>query len=186
MTAETIIELLAARHAADLFVPECKVGGTLTLRGDALRLDAWVMRKSWADFRCIGYEVKVSRHDFARDVKWRRYLPYCHEFYFVCPAGLIGSDEVPDGAGLIWAGPRLRRKVAAPWHEPDPSRLVRLMTYILMWRVPTHVRPPRDLEGVRTRQQMVEEAAARGRLAEFVRRHIRYVRDLRVPPEGGE
>lgn len=173
MTASTIIELLAARHGVDLFVPECKVGGTWTSTGDALRLDAWAMRKSWTDWRCIGYEVKVSRSDFTRDRKWRRYLPYCHEFYFVCPAGLIRTDEVPDGAGLIWAGPRLRRKVTAPWHEPDPARLMRLMAYILMWRVPAHSRPPRDLDGVRTRQQMVEEAEARGRLAEFVARHVR-------------
>jgi len=52
-----------------------------------------------------GFEFKTARSDFLRDVrsnKWRKYLKYCHLFYFVCPKGLIQKEEIESPAGLIW------------------------------------------------------------------------------------
>ena len=33
--------------------------------------------------------------------KWRGYLPYCNQFYFVTPPGLVDPGEVGSDAGLI-------------------------------------------------------------------------------------
>src|SRR5262245_37558363 len=91
-TAADLRLMLSQRHLGDVFVPECKTGST----GEGLlKLDAWAMKKSWADPLTWGYEIKVSRSDFTGDQKWHNYLRYCSEFYFVAPLGLIDVDELP-------------------------------------------------------------------------------------------
>lgn len=55
--------------------------------------------------RLKGFEFKVSRADFLRDLKsekWKKYLGYCHTFTWVCPKGLIKKEEVEKPAGLLW------------------------------------------------------------------------------------
>lgn len=96
ITARTILDLLARRHSKDVFVPECK---TDSLMG--LRLDAWVMKRAWLHHCITGYEIKVSRSDFINDEKWRYYLPYCNQFYFVCPKGIIVPEELEENVGLL-------------------------------------------------------------------------------------
>jgi len=62
------------------------------------------MRKSYTQFEVSIYEVKANRADFAGDVrreKWRKYLPFCHRFYWAAPTGLIATDELAEEAGLI-------------------------------------------------------------------------------------
>lgn len=66
------------------------------------RLDFWSMRMSWTKRMTTGYEVKVSRDDWRRDIKWGSYLPYCERFYFVVPAGLIRPEEVSPECGLLY------------------------------------------------------------------------------------
>lgn len=100
MTAETIIDLLRAKHADAIFVTECKNGPTQGIGGHA-RLDAWVMPKSWSNPAIIGYEVKVSRSDFINDNKWRGYLFCCNQFYFAAAPGIIDPKELPPEAGLL-------------------------------------------------------------------------------------
>ena len=73
MRASDLLALLAKKHSADVFVPECKTGGTWA--GTHLRLDAWAMRRSWTHPTVWGYEIKVSRSDFLSDDKWVGYLP---------------------------------------------------------------------------------------------------------------
>lgn len=132
MKASDIIKLLEQRHSKDLFVPECKDGPTGS-HGMHVRLDAWVMPKSWANPALLGYEVKITRGDFLRDEKWRRYLDACNQFYFVCPWKLIVPEEVPEVAGLIWVnqkGTKLYTKRKAPHREiVFPEALIR---YVLM------------------------------------------------------
>lgn len=133
MNAREIIQLLEEKHSKDVFVPECKDGPSQY--GSHLRMDAWVMARSWSNPRVTGYEVKVSRSDFLRDDKWQRYLPYCNQFYFVCPAKLIQPEELPEGVGVIWVsatGSRLYTKRKAVYREVEiPEALYR---YILMSR----------------------------------------------------
>lgn len=100
MNAHDILNLLSEKHARDIFVSNCKTGTSYD-RG-LLILDAWVMKPSYAHPLAIGYEIKINRGDFLGDTKWRNYLDYCNEFYFVCPKGLIAPTELPAEVGLLW------------------------------------------------------------------------------------
>lgn len=137
-SSKLILDLLAARHSKDVFISECKDGPTQS--GSHVRMDAWVMNKSWAHPAVTAYEVKVSRADFLKDNKWPAYLPLCNQFYFVAPAGLIDPSELPPEAGLMTAagkggGARLLTKKKAPHRDVAiPENVYR---YILMCRVTT-------------------------------------------------
>ena len=129
-----IMSLLEKRHDRDVFVGECKNGETWGAR-DLLKLDAWVLKRSYSPLTTIGYEVKCSRSDFEQDQKWTKYLGLCHLFYFVCPAGLIRGTDLPESIGLIWASiNKLHVKRKAERAVPDQEKLNRLLTYIVMAR----------------------------------------------------
>ena len=100
-----ILRQLQKRHLEkklpDAFFAEVKNGPTWT-SNNLLKLDAVAIKKSWSSPLITGYEVKVSRGDFVRDEKWHGYLRYCHQFYFVCPVGLIKPEELPPEVGLIY------------------------------------------------------------------------------------
>jgi hypothetical protein len=133
LRASEVIDLLAAKHEKDLFVPECKDGPTW--QGAPLRLDAWAMRRSWANPCMFGYEVKVSRADWLGDKKMQLYAAYCNQLYVVAPQGVVKPEEVPEGAGLLLVnsgGTGLLTKKKAPYREIKPP--TDLMTYILMSR----------------------------------------------------
>jgi len=99
ITAKDLVELLRVRHSKDVFVDECNTGSSSHV--GCSRMDAWAMAKSWANPCVTGYELKVSRSDFLGDDKWRGYLDYCNEFYFVAPPKLIDPSELPEEAGLL-------------------------------------------------------------------------------------
>lgn len=134
MSVERAIrKCLRQKHSKDLVVEECKDGPTTY--GSHLRMDMWVMPRSWSKPMCTAYEIKVSRSDFLRDDKWPGYLDLCNYFYFVCPAGLIEPEELPEGVGLMWlskTGTRLyTKRKAAPRDVTIPESLWR---YVLMCR----------------------------------------------------
>jgi hypothetical protein len=85
----------------DVFITECKNGETWGAR-DLYKLDAWVLKRTYSPLTTIGYEIKVSRSDFENDQKWTNYIDLCHEFFFVCPGGLIRATDLPSSVGLIW------------------------------------------------------------------------------------
>ena len=90
VTAFEIKKALGKRHGdREFFITECKNGPTGVARGQLLLFDAIAIYKSWSRPQIRGYEIKVSRRDFLRDAKYTQYLPYCHEFYFVTPTGLV-------------------------------------------------------------------------------------------------
>ncbi len=137
LSAQKIIEILKSKHWEDIFFSECKTGASYGSQG-CPRMDGWVMKRSWAQQCFTAYEVKVDRSDFMNDDKWHTYLPYCNEFYFVCPTGLIKPDEVGPEAGLMYlskTGTRLFRKKKAPHHPYDPEKLSSLLQYVMMWRM---------------------------------------------------
>lgn len=101
--ADQIKAALANKHIDDFFLTEVKDGPTHY--GSHFRLDALAFKKSWANPAIIGYEIKVSRSDFQRDDKWPAYLALCNQFSFVCPKGLIETDELPQEVGLIYYNP---------------------------------------------------------------------------------
>lgn len=153
--------MLSARHAGDLFVPECKDGPTQT--ANHLRLDAWAMARSWTNPAFDGYEIKVSRSDWTRDSKVQAYLPLCNRLWIVCPSGLIQKEEIPESMGLLWAskeGARLLTKKKAPYRQIEPP--VNLLRYVLMCRVSIQ----REREAYESRE------ARAGRFAAFVQGRI--------------
>ncbi|MHC4592869.1 MAG: MmcB family DNA repair protein, partial [Planctomycetota bacterium] len=183
--AAQMIGLLAARHAKDVFVTECKDGPTWT--GHHKRLDAWALRKTWSPWTCVGYEVKASRADFEQDQKWPGYLSVCHEFYLVCPSGLIKAVDLPPDVGLLWCSPnaqKLHTKIKAKRLAPNPENLCRLMSYVLMSRcrivadmheAARDEQPPEDRLAMY--REMVADAEERQRLAAFVRGHVARMAD---------
>ena len=78
VNAHDLYRLLADRHAEDVFVGECKTGSTWMQQ--VRIMDAWAMKRSWANPRIWAYEIKVSRSDFMQDEKWTDYLPYCNTY----------------------------------------------------------------------------------------------------------
>lgn len=108
--ADLILKALHKKHTGkqipDAFFTEVKNGRTQMARpGELLILDAVAFKKSWVNPLITGYEVKVSRNDFLRDEKWPAYLQYCHQFYFVSPAGVIEMEDLSEGIGLIHYNP---------------------------------------------------------------------------------
>ena len=132
ITASDIQRLIEEKHWKDVCVTECKDGPSSI---GLLKLDAWVMKRSWAHPLTIGYEFKVSRADFLQDSKWHGYLEFCNEFYFVCPSGVIKPEELSPEVGLLVVaktGTRMFTKKKAPYRDAIvPESLYR---YILMAR----------------------------------------------------
>lgn len=129
---ERVAEAVRSKHSDDVIVPECKDGPTHG--SNHLRLDYWVMRRSWSRFAYIGYEVKASRADFLQDKKWMRYMPLCHELWFIeTERGLIHPEELPETVGLYrLAGSRLVTVRKAVHREIDAPEL--LLAYVIMCR----------------------------------------------------
>ena len=158
MTAKTILQVLKHRHWKDVFISECKTGPTWFNR-NLHKLDAWVMKRSWAQFGTIGYEIKVSRSDFKQDNKWREYLAYCHQLFFVCPRGLIHPGEIEGDAGLCWVsenGQRVYIKKRAP--KRDIEIPVELLIHIIMSR--SIIMRPDELTALNTENRWLEKQLA--------------------------
>ncbi len=133
--ASELLKLLDVKHNKDVFIPECKTGPT-HYADSCPRLDAWAMKRSWANFRTYGYEIKISRQDFLGDDKWRQYLDFCTDFYFVAPQGLIDPNELPPEAGLIVASKNLVRLFTK---KKAPSRDVALDPYLCQYILQSRV-----------------------------------------------
>ena len=101
ITATIIKKALLQRHKKDVCLSECKTGPSWDNPQGVKIIDFWAMARSWSKPAVWGYEIKVSRQDFLNDDKWQAYLPYCTDFYFVCPQGIIEPDELPQDVGLL-------------------------------------------------------------------------------------
>ena len=184
-TSAKIKSVLAEHHNQDVFVPECKNGSTWS-NHHLLKIDAWVLKRTYSPLTTIGYEIKVDRQDFEQDQKWIDYLPYCHEFYFACPAGLVRSDELPSNVGLVWVSstgkPHTKHK--AEHRQPDAEKLNTLMTYIIMSRsiiVADMYAANRGIASTDDRltvlRKVVERANEKKELGDFIKGHVRTMRE---------
>lgn len=183
ITADQIKGLLGKKYKDDCFIPECKNGETWGAR-DLLKLDAWCLLRTYSPLTTIGFEIKVSRADFENDQKWTGYLDLCHQFYFVCPAGLIRATDIPSRVGLMWVSSTgvLHTKRKPERVEPDAIKQNRLLIYALMSRSKivdnmneiNRAEPkPKTIQY----QEWLKEAEEKGRIAYLVKGHIRKLYD---------
>jgi len=175
-TASLLYGLLQTRHTRDLLVGECPTG-TAYAHGYG-QLDAWAMKRSWTDPRVWGYEIKVTRSDFIRDAKWRKYLDYCTEFFFVTAPGICDPTEIPPEAGLLVAaktGTRLFTKKHAPARAPDKDALFDVLKSLLINRAV--MRESRggdpDLDRAERMERLKSDMADRRLLAAHIHEEIR-------------
>ncbi len=117
--------LEAAIHSSKsewIFLRELRVG-TGHRNNGAQRLDAFALNcLPHLATKRVCYEVKTARGDLLSELKHplkrRIGMRYSNEFYFVTPAGLLDTHEVPVDCGLIEAGV----VVPAPWRDtPGPT-----------------------------------------------------------------
>lgn len=69
--------------------------------------------------KIVAHEIKISRSDFLRDLKKFKTkhgiaLKISHEFYYVCPWGLIPKNEIPDVAGLMYVDKGFKIRITKP------------------------------------------------------------------------
>jgi len=105
---DTIQACLHARSSEWIFLRELRVGTGLR-NGAAQRLDAFALNCfAHTSMKRVCYEVKTSRADFLCEMKQplkrRIGLRYSNEFYFVMPAGLLKTSEIPIECGLVEVG----------------------------------------------------------------------------------
>lgn len=177
-----IDNLLSQKHYNDVYVSQCKNGSTWFPHQHLLKMDAWVLKRTYSPLTAIGYEIKVDRQDFENDQKWVDYVPMCHEFYFVCPAGLIRSDDLPNNIGLIWVSTtdKLHTKHKAERMKPDVDKLNSLMTYVLMSRsviVADMNEANKGLQEPKTKLELyrdcIKDSENRQELAYFIKGYVR-------------
>jgi len=105
MTAGDLLVLIRARHPGPEWVVLDELhdgtGGAAKRRFDAVAFNCWPSR----GFVRLGFEIKVSRGDFARELgdhgKRAALEKHCHEVYFVVAPGVCAPRDVPEPWGLL-------------------------------------------------------------------------------------
>jgi hypothetical protein len=125
----------AMHSPPSFFMTQVKNGPTQYVPADQglLVLDGLSIDKSWTKPCISGYEIKISRGDFLRDTKWYQYFGYVHEFYLVCPSGIIDRTEIPLECGLMYYRPEsgtIVMKKKAVHRDVTPS--ADMLMYIIM------------------------------------------------------
>lgn len=87
---------------------------------DFLATSAWSSCRPFPPHAVVGYEVKVSRSDYRRELvnpgKRSRAVKVCHEFWFAVPFGLLKPDE------MAWRPPPALTAHPSPFtREPCPG-----------------------------------------------------------------
>lgn len=135
---DVIERVLHARSTEWLFFRELRVG-TGRRNGSAQRVDAFALNcYPHLAMKRVCYEVKVTRADFLAEMrqpaKRRPGMRFSNEFYFLTPAGLLQSSEIPAECGLVEVGGRdLMRGTAVFGHDPV-SGLHCAITVPACWR----------------------------------------------------
>lgn len=135
--ADEILHALSKRHWEDFFTTEVRDGPSYMRY---VIMDALAIKKSWKNPCFTGYEIKVSRSDFVRDTKWPAYLDMCHEFYFVCPKGMIQPEELPNEVGLLWFNTESKSFYTK---RKAQYRKIEIPNNVLMCIIMSHLSPDR-------------------------------------------
>lgn len=147
-----ITKALQAKHdnLEDIFAAQVKLGPA----GSKI-MDAVAIKKTWSPKTVIGYEIKVSRHDFLSDQKHPVYMQNCNIFYFVTLKDIVKDGELPQGAGHMIYSPdtgKLRTVKKAPYRNISVNPDVLL--HIMFWKAGRYF-------GYRTRAEMLADYKAK-------------------------
>jgi len=84
--------------------------------------------------RVVAVECKASRGDLLRDLrtkKWRKYLPYTSELWFMVNPDICEPSEIPKECGVVEATseryPKVRRRAARPHRKITDRRYCRVL-----------------------------------------------------------
>ena len=132
LTTPAVEKLLLDRYAAPKFFTFFDVGngtgGRCFRRADALSVGMWPS----TGLELEGFELKVSRGDFTRELrnpmKARAISKFCDRWWIVAPKGICKPAELPEDWGLLEACPvkkspgswRLRIAKKAPLLKAEP------------------------------------------------------------------
>lgn len=171
VSSSTLVAALRLRYEP----PEYCVDTEITLSGR--RIDVVAFRL-WGDNVLLGFELKVSRSDWLRELKqleksrdWARSVD---QFFVVAPAGCVQDGELPIGWGLIeWRESGLRLK-AQPHVVEAPKSLPREIAARLIAR-----QQQRAVSGERAERDRDRHEIRAELLKEFERRHERDTLTLR-------
>jgi hypothetical protein len=134
-THRALIDDLAATRQDCICFAEVGIGSRWLQGGKIPIPDLLTLQRSYTKPAPTIYECKVSKQDFAGDVrtgKWMKYLPLCCRFYFALPEGIVKKTEIPEEAGLIVRGVTEWRVVKAPkFHVPTEWDLVNVQSLLL-------------------------------------------------------
>jgi hypothetical protein len=99
--------------------------------------------------KAVAYEIKISRADFAREIKRPEKRAFAEsiadECFFATPAGLLRVDEVPEGWGLVEANKAGLRVIKHPLQR-QPGLWPRAFVAMIARRVadpPMPAAPPK-------------------------------------------
>jgi hypothetical protein len=130
LTEADVLAMLVARHATVngngprwAFATHVRdqAGWHASRTLDAVAMDTWMS----SGLALHGYEVKVSRSDWLRELaepaKAEAFLRFVDYFWIAAPKGIVREGELPDGWGLLeTTGRALRCSVKARRGESKP------------------------------------------------------------------
>lgn len=174
LTAADCIEALRGRYRAPAYaLLEQVANGTgwkADRFADAVVMSLWPSR----GLTVTGFEVKVSRHDYQREIhkpkKSDELMGFCNAWYIVTPRGLLDEADLVDfpkawGLMEVTAAKKLKIERAAP--ELDPKPLTRHFVAAVLRRSAESADAVLARERDRARQQGAEEG--HGQLANQLR-----------------
>jgi len=129
MKSSEVLQLLNKRYSAPerAFIPEfrCGTGYSRESRADAIAMELWPSAKGGMEI--TGFEVKVSRADWLRELKIpNKATPvkqFCDRWYLVVSdlKVITYANELPHGWGLMHCeNGELHTLIEAPKLEPVP------------------------------------------------------------------
>lgn len=162
ITAAKLVALLESRYQA----PEWRTERELTLANQRLDFVAFcVWGGGGRRYRVLGFEIKVSRADWLRELKAiekaKHWASVVDEFYVVAPAGIVPIDELPRGWGLLEVrGQGSLRLKAHPAPATPADTLPRELVARLLDRDRRRADPSYTAELQRARETAAQSARA--------------------------
>jgi len=132
LTAKTIKRILQAYYCDPkigryVFLSEVQMINSTIADG--------LLVECWGDNMRTGFEIKISRSDFRKELKQPRkremIVGMTNHFYFVTPERMLNKDEIPKDSGLIEISPhsggkyrdiegyKVKVKKKAPWTRAE-------------------------------------------------------------------